>query len=368
MSATLRELADRFGCVLHGSGETRVDRVATLTGAGPDALAFLANPHYRPQLASTRAAAVVLEEGLRAECPVAALVSSNPYAAYARIAAWLHPPKPAVPGVHESAVVAADARIDPTAEIAATAVVGEGSVVGGSVVVGPGSVIGAGVEIGAGTRLAARVTLLDGVKIGRRCLLHAGVVIGADGFGFAEDAGARVKVPQLGRVVIGDDVEIGANSTVDRGAIDDTVIEDGVKIDNLVQVAHNVRIGAHSVVCGTAAIAGSTKIGRRCVLAGGVGIIGHLEICDDVVFLVRSLVTHSVSSPGVYSGSLPADEAGRWRRNASRFKRLDEYAARLRALEKKMGSEPDFRAGSASRAPRDRQNENTEDENDSADG
>jgi UDP-3-O-[3-hydroxymyristoyl] glucosamine N-acyltransferase len=219
-------------------------------------------------------------------------------------------------------------------------VVGAGSVVGAAAVVGPGCVIGDGVEIGAGSRLAARVTVLDGVKIGRRCLLHPGVVIGADGFGFAEDAGTRVKVPQVGAVVIGDDVEIGANTTIDRGAIDDTVIEDGVKIDNLVQVAHNVRIGAHSVVCGTSAIAGSTKIGRRCVIAGGVGIIGHLEICDDAVFLVRSLVTHSVTTPGVYSGSLPAEEAGRWRRNASRFKHLDEYAARLRALERKMGSEP----------------------------
>jgi UDP-3-O-[3-hydroxymyristoyl] glucosamine N-acyltransferase len=361
MSATLRELADRFGCVLHGPGETRVERVATLTGAGPDALAFLANPHYRPQLASTRAAAVVLEDAYRGECPVAALVSRNPYADYARIAAWLHPPKPPVPGVHVSAVVAPDARIDATAEVAANAVVGAGTVIGEAAVVGPGSVVGDGVEIGAGSRLTARVTLLDGVKIGRRCLLHPGVVIGADGFGFAEDRGARVKVPQLGGVVIGDDVEIGANSAIDRGAIDDTVIEDGVKIDNLVQIAHNVRIGAHSVVCGTAAIAGSTKIGRRCVLAGGVGIIGHLEICDDVVFLVWSLVTRSVSSPGVYSGSLPADEAGRWRRNASRFKHLDEYAVRLRALEKKMGSDPFFRAEPASRTANDAENEAADD-------
>jgi UDP-3-O-[3-hydroxymyristoyl] glucosamine N-acyltransferase len=351
MSATLRELAERFDCALHGPGEARVDRVGTLTGAGPDALAFLANPHYRPQLAATRAGAVVLEEQYRAECPVPALVSANPYAAYARIAAWLHAAPAPTPGIHPSAVVAADARIDPTAEVAAQAVVGAGSVVEESAVVGPGCVLGARVRIGAGSRLAARVTVLDGVEIGRRCILHPGVVIGADGFGFAEDRGTRVKVPQLGGVVIGADVEIGANTTIDRGAIDDTVIEDGVKIDNLVQIAHNVRVGAHSVVCGTAAIAGSTRIGRRCVLAGGVGIIGHLDICDDAVFLVRCLVTHSVSTPGVYSGSLPADEAARWRRNASRFKHLDDYAQRLRALERRGARSAE--GGEAADAPRD---------------
>ncbi|HEU4618585.1 MAG TPA: UDP-3-O-(3-hydroxymyristoyl)glucosamine N-acyltransferase [Gammaproteobacteria bacterium] len=354
MSATLRELAERFGCVLHGPGDGRVDRVATLAGAGPDALTFLANPHYRPQLRSTRAGAVVLEEQYLGECPVPALVCANPYAAYARMAAWLHPPPAPTPGVHASAVVAPDAVVDPAAEVAAQAVVGPGSTIGASAVVGPGCVVGANVSIGAGTRLAARVTLLDGVEIGRRCIVHPGVVVGADGFGFAEDAGMRVKVPQLGTVIVGDDVEIGANTAIDRGAIENTVIEDGVKIDNLVQIGHNVRIGAHSVICGTSAIAGSAKIGRRCVLAGGVGVIGHIEICDDAVFLVRSLVTHSVSTPGVYSGSLPAEEASRWRRNASRFKHLDEYAARLRALERRMGSEPTPGPGEGGRPPSSR--------------
>jgi UDP-3-O-[3-hydroxymyristoyl] glucosamine N-acyltransferase len=337
MSAALADLARRFDCVLHGSGDARVERVATLSGAGPDALTFLANPRYRPQLAATRAGAVVLEERYRAECPVPCLVSPNPYATYARIAASLHAPPPASPGVHATAAVAADARIDPAAEVAAQAVVGAGSVVAEGAVVGPGCVVGAGVTIGKGSRLAARVTVLDGVRIGRRCLFHPGVVIGADGFGFAPDEGAWVKVPQLGAVVIGDDVEIGANTTVDRGAIEDTVIEDGVKLDNLVQVAHNVRIGAHTVIAGTAAVAGSTKIGRRCMIAGGVGIIGHLEICDDAVILVRSLVTHSIATPGVYSGSLPAEEASRWRRNASRFKHLDDFVTRLRALERRVG-------------------------------
>jgi UDP-3-O-[3-hydroxymyristoyl] glucosamine N-acyltransferase len=216
-------------------------------------------------------------------------------------------------------------------------VIGPGCVVGEAAIVGPGCVLGAGVAVGRGTRLAARVTLLDGVRVGARCVLHPGVVVGAEGFGFANEHGEWVKVPQLGSVVIGDDVEIGANTSVDRGAIEDTVIEDGVKLDNLVQIAHNVRIGAHTAIAGTAAVAGSTKIGRRCQIAGGVGILGHLEICDDAVILVRSLVTRSIGSPGVYSGSLPAEEAAQWRRNASRFKHLDDYVNRLRALERRGG-------------------------------
>ncbi len=335
---TLGELAERLGCELRGPRDVRIERVATLTAAGPGSLTFLANPHYRPQLEVTRAAAVVLEARHAQTCPVPCLVTEEPYVAYARAAALLHPPKALAPGIAPSAAVAPDARVDAAAEIGANAVVGAGSVVGPGALVGPGCVLGDNVAIGAGTRLAARVTVLDGARIGARCVLHPGVVVGADGFGFARDGHTWLKVPQIGRVVIGDDVEIGANTTIDRGAIEDTVIEDGVKIDNLVQIAHNVHIGAHTAIAGTAAVAGSTKIGRRCQIAGGVGIIGHLEICDDAVILVRSLVTHSIDSPGVYSGSLPADEAGRWRRNASRFKRLDDYVSRLLRLERRLGA------------------------------
>src|SRR5690606_10597260 len=335
MPVTLAELAERFGCTLHGPGERTVSTVGTLTGAGPDAVAFLANPAYAKALAATRAGAVILDERHRADCPVPCLVAKNPYATYARVAALLHPPPPPVPGVHPTAVVAPDAVVAPGAEVAAHAFVGARSEIGDGAVIGPGCTIGADVEIGAHTRLVARVTVLDRVRIGSRCLLQPGAVIGADGFGFAEDFanGGWVKVPQVGTVVIGDDVEIGANTTIDRGAIEDTVIEDGVKIDNLVQIAHNVRVGAHTAMAARTGIAGSARIGKRCMIGGGVGIVGHLSVCDDVVLLARSLVTHSIDRPGLYGGTLPADDAARWRRNAARFRQLDELAKRVRALE-----------------------------------
>jgi UDP-3-O-[3-hydroxymyristoyl] glucosamine N-acyltransferase len=339
-SATLGELAERFGCTLHGAVGLTVSRVATLSHAGPDAITFLANPAYRRQLASSRAGAVILEERYRGDCPVACLVASNPYAVYARIAAFLHPPRTAQPGVHPTAVVDQDARVSPTAEIGPQAVVGRASVVGDSALVGPGCVIGEEVTIGAGTRLVAKVVVLDRVRIGQRCLLHPGVVIGADGFGFAPDfggdAGGWVKVPQVGSVVIGDDVEIGALTAIDRGAIEDTVIEDGVKLDNLVQIGHNVRVGAHTAMAAMAGVAGSTRIGKRCMIAGGAAMVGHLTICDDTTLLIRAVVLRSITEPGVYSGTLPADEAARWRRNAVRFGRLEEMAGRLRDVERRL--------------------------------
>jgi UDP-3-O-[3-hydroxymyristoyl] glucosamine N-acyltransferase len=334
MSATLRELADEFSCRLHGDPDRIIARVGTLGGAGPDSITFLASPHYRAQLAATRAGAVILEEKDRAGCPTACLVHERPYATYARIAAFLHPlPAPAA-GVHPSAVIAATARVASSAEVAAGVAIGAGCTVGDSAVVGPGSVLGANVAIGAGTRLVARVTVLDGVRIGARCIVQPGAVIGADGFGFAPESGAWVKIPQLGSVVIGDDVEIGANTTVDRGTIEDTVIEDGVKLDNLVQIAHNVRVGAHTVMAAMSGAAGSTKIGKRCMIGGGVVMINSLEICDDAVFTFRSVVTKSVEKPGMYSGTLPAEEAAQWRRNAARFRKLDELATRLTAAER----------------------------------
>src|SRR5690606_3781952 len=247
---TLGELAERFDCTLHGPGDAVVARVATLSNAGPETVAFLANPAYAKLLGTTRAGAVILDERHRAQCPVPCLVARNPYATYARVAAVLHPQRPPRPGVHPSAVVAADCDVASSAEIGPHVTVGAGSTVGDSAIIGPGSTLGERVEIGAGTRLAARVSILDGVRIGRRCIVHPGAVIGSDGFGFAEDFAHEgwVKVPQLGGVRIGDDVEIGANTTIDRGAIEDTVIEDGVKIDNLVQIAHNVRVGAHTAM------------------------------------------------------------------------------------------------------------------------
>jgi UDP-3-O-[3-hydroxymyristoyl] glucosamine N-acyltransferase len=333
MPLRLAELAVRFGCELQGDPDALVERVAPLQEATPGALAFLANPRYRRHLAATRATAVVLDAAVASECPVAALVTRNPYATYARIAQLLYPEPRAVAGRHPSSVVEDGADVHPSAQVGPHCYVAAGAVIGPRASVGPGSVVLAGARLGADSRLVARVTLCEGVRVGERCLLHPGVVIGGDGFGQASDAGKYLKVPQVGSVAIGDDVEVGANTTIDRGAIGDTVIGDGVKIDNQVQIGHNVRVGEHTVIAGCAGISGSTVIGRRCMIGGMVGVVGHLEICDDVAITGRTMVSSSIREPGVYSSALPADEARRFRRNAARFQKLDELARRVRRLE-----------------------------------
>ena len=339
MPARLAELAVRFGCELRGDPDTLIDRVAPLQDAGPGAISFLANPQYRRHLPATRASAVVLDAAMAAECPVAALVTRNPYATYARIAQLLYPVPPVVAGRHPSAIVEPDAEVDPSARIDAHAYVGRGARIGRRVIVGPGSVVLEGAEIGDDTSLVARVTLGPGARIGQRCILQPGCVVGADGFGQAPDRDGYVKVPQVGTVIVGDDVEIGCNTTVDRGAIEDTVIGNGVKIDNLVQVGHNVRIGEHTVIAACSGISGSATIGRRCLIGGMVGIVGHLEICDDVALTGRTMVSSSIRKPGIYSSGLPADEAKRFRRNVARFNRLDELAKRVRRLEGEAGAD-----------------------------
>lgn len=337
MSVSLGELAVRFGCELRGDPDARVDSVATLGAAHPGAVSFLANPRYRRQLEGTRAGAVVLDAESAASCPVAALVCENPYATYARIAALLYPTPPAPAGIHPSAVVAADARIDPSAHVGPFAVIGAGCIVGPRAYVGPHCVLEAGVTLAQDVRLVARVTLCRGVSIGARSLLHPGVVIGADGFGFAQERGAWVKVPQVGSVQIGADVEIGANTTVDRGAIEDTVIEDGVKLDNQIQIGHNVRIGAHTAMAACVGVSGSTTIGRRCMIGGATGIGGHLTICDDVAITGMSVVSHSITRPGVYSSGIPIEEASTWRRIVGRLKRINLLAERVARLERTAG-------------------------------
>lgn len=336
MPATLVELASQFECELIGDGETRIERVATLSSAAPDAISFLSNPLYRAQMKSTRAGAVILDRSESAACPVAHLISANPYATYARIAAHLHPPPAVVAGVHPSASIDGTATVSASAEIGPHAVVGPGSLIGDGAAIGAGCFVGADVDIGGATRLAPRCTVLDGTRIGVRCIVHSGAVIGADGFGFALDQGSWVKVPQIGRVVIGNDVEIGANTCIDRAAIEETVIEDGVKLDNLVQIAHNAHIGAHTVMAAMSGVAGSTKVGQRCMFGGRAIAIGHLTICDDVMFTFGSIVTKSVTEPGTYGGSLPAEEQPKWRRNAARFRQLDAMHERLRRLEREL--------------------------------
>jgi len=317
-------LAVRFGLGLRGEPDLRVSRVATLSHAGRGALSFLANPRYRRQMHSTRATAVLVAAEHVVDCPVAALIDPNPYLAYARIAELLHPQAPPAAGVHPSAVLAPGARIAASATVGPLVVIEEEAEIGERVFVGPGSVVQRGARIGADSRLISRVNVCAGVRIGQRCVLHPGVVVGSDGFGFAPDAGTWVKVPQVGSVQVGDDVEIGANTTIDRGAIDDTVVEDGVKLDNQIQVGHNVIIGAHTAIAGCVGISGSSTIGRRCMIGGAVGIAGHLTIADDVVVTGCSLVTASIREAGSYSSGMPAVETRKWRRMVARFRRLDQ--------------------------------------------
>jgi UDP-3-O-[3-hydroxymyristoyl] glucosamine N-acyltransferase len=319
---SLGDLSVQFGLGLHGEPSLRVSRVATLSHADSGSLSFLANPRYRKQLESTRATAVLVAPEDAAGCPVAALIDPNPYLAYARIADLMHPRAPPTPGIHSSAVVSASSRIAASASVGPLAVIEDDVEIGERVFVGPGCIVQRGARVGADSRLMARVDVCAGVRIGRRCILHSGAVVGADGFGFAADAGTWVKVPQVGSVQIGDDVEIGANTTIDRGAIDDTVVEHGVKLDNQIQVGHNVTIGAHTAIAGCVGISGSTTIGQRCMIGGGVGIAGHLTIADDVVVTGCSLVSASIKHAGSYSSGMPTVETRRWRRMVGHLRRL----------------------------------------------
>ena len=337
MPVPLGELALRYGCRLIGDPEQLVFRVATLAAAGPEDLAFLANPQYRRQLTQSAAGAVVLAEEDAGECPGAALIHDNPYAAYARIASELHPPPPARRGIHEAATVSPSATLGEGVSVGPSAVVEARVRIGERTVIGPGAVLGEGAVVGSDCRIGANVTLCHGVRIGRRVIVHPGAVIGADGFGIAREPDGWIKVPQVGGVRVGDDVEIGASTTIDRGAIEDTVVENGVKLDNQIQIAHNVVIGEHTVMAACSGVSGSTRIGKRCMIAGAVGNVGHLEICEDVVITGQTRVSRSLTQPGVYSSALPADAAARWRRNSARFRQLDDMAKRLRRLERAVG-------------------------------
>jgi UDP-3-O-[3-hydroxymyristoyl] glucosamine N-acyltransferase len=339
-SLSLGEIAVRFGCTLRGDPQARVSHVATLEHADSDAVSFLANPKYRRFLATSRAGLVIIDPKMADECSAPVLLATDPYATYARVASLLHPSPRADAGLHPSAIVDPRASIDPTASIGARAVIEAEVTVGARAIVGPGCVVMRGARIGADTRLTAQVTLCADVQLGERCILHPGVVIGGDGFGLAPDRDGWIKVPQVGSVRIGNDVEIGANTTVDRGAIEDTVLEDGVKLDNHIQIGHNVRIGAHTAMAACSGVSGSTSIGRRCLIGGMVGFAGHLTICDGVVVTGRTFVNHSIRRAGVYSGGLTADEAPAFRKNAARFHQLDKLARTVRKLAAQAGLDP----------------------------
>lgn len=338
MAVTLGALAVRHGCVLHGDPDLVVDRIGTLRDADSRAVAFLANPAYRAQLAGTAAGAVILTDRDVSACPSAALVTRDPYVVFARIARELHPGPPLRPGVHPAALVGPDSLVPESCEVGAGAIIGTGVSLGERVFIGSGAVVGDGTRIGDDCRIMAGAIIYAAVVLGPRCLVHAGAVLGADGFGFARDRdGSYVKVPQLGTVRVGADVEIGANTTIDRGAIGDTVLADGVKLDNQIQVGHNVTIGAHTVIAAQTGISGSTTIGARCVIGGQVGVAGHICVADDVVIGGGANVTGSIRRAGIYGGGgTPADEIGRWRRNMVRFGQLDDLARRLRALERQL--------------------------------
>jgi len=336
---SVAELAERFGLEVRGDGARMVSGVGTLGGASTSELSFLSNGKYTAQLLSTRAGVVVLRGENLADCPTTALVAKDPYVAYARIAALFEHLPAAPAGVHPSAVVAASARVSPGASIGPCCVIEADAVVEEGAVLGPHCVIGEGCVVGAHSRLVARVTLVTRVTLGRRVLVHPGAVIGSDGFGLAFDTDHWIKLPQLGGVRIGDDCEIGANTTIDRGALEDTVLEEDVRLDNQIQIAHNVHVGAHTAMAGCAAVAGSAKIGRYCMIGGNAGVLGHLELADRVTITAKSLVTHSIREPGEYSSGVPLQDNRQWRKNAARFKHLDEYARRLSALEKDSDNE-----------------------------
>jgi UDP-3-O-[3-hydroxymyristoyl] glucosamine N-acyltransferase len=328
----LSELAARFDLEVRGDPKAMIHGVGTLEGAGAAQLSFLANPAYRKQLPATRAGAVVLRAADADACPVPCLVAKDPYAAFARVAALFESAPSATPGVHASAVVEAGAQLSPSASIGPLCFVAASARVGANAVLGPGCVVGEDCEVGDDCQLVARVTLVARVRLGRRVRIHPGAVLGAEGFGLAMADGHWLKVPQLGGVRIGDDCEIGANTTIDRGAIEDTVLEEDVRLDNQIQVGHNVRIGAHTAMAGCVAIAGSTRIGRYCLIGGGAGFVGHIEVGDRVTVGARSLVTHSLAGPGEYNSGTPLQPTRQWRRNAARFKQLDELARKISHL------------------------------------
>ena len=339
MRARLGELSQRLGGELIGDPQAEVTHIAPLESATADAIAFVANARYQQQLTTTRAGCVIVGPALRepAAARGAAIVCADPYLAFARLTQWwaARTRGPATPGVHASAVVeagavvAGDASIGPLAYVAAGARIGAGAVIGSHCSIGPGAVVG------AGSRLKPRVTLAEGCRVGERAIVHSGAVIGADGFGFAPTEGRWEKIEQLGSVVIGDDVEIGANTCIDRGALGDTVLEDGVKLDNLVQIGHNVRIGAHSAFAGCVGVAGSARIGRHCTAGGGAIILGHLEIVDHVHITAATVISRSISKPGQYSGMFPFDDNASWEKNAATLRQLHQLRERLRALERK---------------------------------
>src|SRR5262245_49644824 len=332
----LAEIADRLGGEVVGDAAVEVRGVATLRSAGAGDLSFLVQPKYRADLAATRASAVILPQDERDATSLPRIVCRDPYAYFARVSQLFHPPRAVIPGIHPAAVVAADANIPASVSIDAGCVVERGVTLGERVALGAGCFVGEGAAIGADSRLHPRAVVYGGCVIGARAIVHSGAVIGADGFGFAADGGRWIKIPQTGRVLIGDDVEVGANTSIDRGAIDDTVIEDGVKLDNQIQIGHNCRIGAHTAVAGCVGIAGSTTIGRHCMIGGAAMIGGHLSIAERAIIAGGTVVTKSIVRADTYAAVISATEVREWRRTVALIRGLGRLSEKIGGLQRRL--------------------------------
>jgi UDP-3-O-[3-hydroxymyristoyl] glucosamine N-acyltransferase len=334
---TLGEIATRLGARVVGGTGVLIEQAGSLEHAGPHHIAYYSGPRYRAQLAATRAGAVILGPREESATSLPRLVADNPHACFARAAQLLNPASLPVPGVHPSAQVHPSASVAPSAAVEAFALVGAGAVVGARAWIGAGAYVGEDVAIGEDCRLYPHAVVYRACRLGARVVVHAGAVVGADGFGMASEDGRWIKMPHIGRVLVGDDVEIGANTTIDRGTFEDTVIEEGVKLDNQIQIGHNCRIGAHTAMAGCVGVAGSAVIGRHCTFGGAAMILGHLSICDGVQVSAGTLISRSIQKPGTYTGIFPFDENASWLRNAALLRRLSELAARVGELEKTRG-------------------------------
>jgi UDP-3-O-[3-hydroxymyristoyl] glucosamine N-acyltransferase len=329
----LHELAQHVGGEVFGNKAVIINRLSALGDAQEGALSFLANANYRALLQTTKASALIVREEDVDQCLCPVIVVLDPYLAYAKIS-HLFDKRAITRTIHSTAVIDASAKLGINISIAAHVTIGANVVIADGVVVGAGTAIGDRCNIGEETQIASNVSVYSDVVIGKRNIIHSGAVIGADGFGFANEKGAWIKIAQLGGVQLGDDVEIGACVTIDRGALNDTIIEDGVKLDNQIQVAHNVKIGKHTAIAGCTGIAGSTTIGAYCTIAGGVGIVGHITIADNVHITGMTLVTKSILEPGVYSSGMAAIPDAQWKKSVARFRQLDDMAKKLNRLEK----------------------------------
>ncbi|MBT8118342.1 MAG: UDP-3-O-(3-hydroxymyristoyl)glucosamine N-acyltransferase [Gammaproteobacteria bacterium] len=338
MAIKLSELAEETGCRLHGD-DCYIENVSDLDAAREGDLAFIYHPKYLDKIDSTNASAIILKENWLDKCPKPALVADNPRLAFVKATRLLNPERRYEAGISKSADIASGVEVPASAYIGPNVVIESAVKLGEGVQIGANSVLCMGVNIGENSVIHPNVSIGHNTEIGSRCIIYAGTVIGADGFGYERDGDSYLKIPQLGNVRIGDDVEIGANTAVDRGALRDTVINDGVKLDNLVQIAHNVVVGKHTLMSGHSGIAGSTRVGEYCLIGGGVGISDNIEVCDNVVIMGRTLVAGSITKPGTYASSMLTDEVKNWRKNALRFKHLNEMEKRLKSLEKKAESE-----------------------------